>query len=88
MKPITCATCGFFIGKVVIEFETESKKIYDNMNCANNNIIIIFDTYKGLCNQFHDINCGIDFCTLEHFKCCDIICLFIYMRYFKINIYF
>lgn len=34
MKPITCATCGFFIGKVVIEFETESKKICDNINLS------------------------------------------------------
>jgi len=38
------------------------------MNCANNNIIIIFDTYGGLCNQFHDINCGINFCIINNIK--------------------
>ncbi len=32
------------------------------------NMIIIFDTYGGLCNQFYDINCGINFCIINNIK--------------------
>lgn len=32
MKPIICATCGYFIGKVIIEYEAEVKKICDNID--------------------------------------------------------
>ena len=35
MKPITCATCGFFIGQVVIEYETNMKEICDNINLSS-----------------------------------------------------
>lgn len=31
-------------------------------------MIIVFDTWGGLCNQFYDINCGINFCVLNNFK--------------------
>jgi hypothetical protein len=29
-------------------------------------MIIIFDTFGGLCNQFYDINCGINFCIIHN----------------------
>ena len=35
MKPITCATCGFLIGGVVIEYETKMKEICDNINLSS-----------------------------------------------------
>lgn len=31
-------------------------------------MIIIFDTYSGLCNQFYDILCGINFCIINNIK--------------------
>lgn len=31
-------------------------------------MIIIFDTFSGLCNQFYDINCGINFCLIHNIK--------------------
>lgn len=31
-------------------------------------MILIFDTYSGLCNQFYDINCAINFCLLHNIK--------------------
>jgi len=31
-------------------------------------MILIFDTYGGLCNQFYDINCGINFCLINNIK--------------------
>ena len=31
-------------------------------------MIIIFDTYGGLCNQFYDINCGINFCIMHNIQ--------------------
>ena len=31
-------------------------------------MIIIFDTYSGLCNQFYDINCGINFCLINNIQ--------------------
>jgi hypothetical protein len=31
-------------------------------------MIIVFDTWGGLCNQFYDINCGINFCIVNNFK--------------------
>ena len=31
-------------------------------------MIIVFDTWGGLCNQFYDINCGINFCVVNNFK--------------------
>ena len=31
-------------------------------------MIIIFDTFGGLCNQFYDINCGINFCIINNIK--------------------
>jgi hypothetical protein len=31
-------------------------------------MIIVFDTWGGLCNQFYDINCGINFCIANNFK--------------------
>jgi len=34
MKPITCATCGFFIGSIVIEYETKMKEICDNIKLS------------------------------------------------------
>ena len=30
--------------------------------------IIIFDTWSGLCNQFYDIFCGINFCLYNNYK--------------------
>ena len=30
--------------------------------------IVIIDTYSGLCNQFYDINCGINFCIINNIK--------------------
>jgi hypothetical protein len=38
--------------------------------------IFIFDTRGGLCNQFYDINCGINFCLLHNFKFTFRYCLF------------
>ena len=29
-------------------------------------MILIFDTYSGLCNQFYDVQCGINFCLVNH----------------------
>jgi hypothetical protein len=31
-------------------------------------MILIFDTFSGLCNQFYDINCGINFCLINNIK--------------------
>jgi len=31
-------------------------------------MIIIFNTAGGLCNQFYDINCGINFCIINNIK--------------------
>jgi DNA-directed RNA polymerase subunit L len=31
-------------------------------------MILIFDTYSGLCNQFYDINCGINFCLFHNIQ--------------------
>jgi hypothetical protein len=31
-------------------------------------MILIFDTYSGLCNQFYDINCGINFCLIHNIR--------------------
>jgi hypothetical protein len=31
-------------------------------------MILIFDTYAGLCNQFYDIQCGINFCLVYNIK--------------------
>jgi len=31
-------------------------------------MILIFDTFGGLCNQFYDINCGINFCLINNIK--------------------
>jgi len=31
-------------------------------------MIIIFYTWGGLCNQFYDINCGVNFCLINNFK--------------------
>jgi hypothetical protein len=31
-------------------------------------MILIFDTYGGLCNQIYDINCGINFCLINNIK--------------------
>jgi hypothetical protein len=31
-------------------------------------MIIVFDTWSGLCNQFYDINFGINFCIAHNFK--------------------
>jgi hypothetical protein len=31
-------------------------------------MIIIFDTFSGLCNQMYDIHCGINFCIINNFK--------------------
>jgi len=31
-------------------------------------MIIIFDTFGGLCNQFYDIQCGINFCIVNNIK--------------------
>jgi hypothetical protein len=31
-------------------------------------MIIIFDTYGGLCNQMYDIQCGINFCIINNIK--------------------
>jgi DNA-directed RNA polymerase subunit L len=31
-------------------------------------MILIFDTYSGLCNQFYDINCGINFCLINNIQ--------------------
>ena len=31
-------------------------------------MILIFDTFGGLCNQFYDINCGINFCLVNSIK--------------------
>lgn len=30
--------------------------------------ILVFDTFSGLCNQFYDINYGINFCIVNNFK--------------------
>lgn len=38
--------------------------------------IFIFDTRGGLCNQFYDINCGINFCLIHNFKFTFRYCLF------------
>jgi hypothetical protein len=39
-------------------------------------MIIIFDTYSGLCNQFYDIQCGINFCIINNIKFCFRYCSF------------
>lgn len=31
-------------------------------------MIVIFDTFSGLCNQFYDIQCGINFCVINNIK--------------------
>jgi hypothetical protein len=31
-------------------------------------MIVIFDTFGGLCNQIYDIHCGINFCIYNHIK--------------------
>jgi len=31
-------------------------------------MILIFDAHGGLCNQFYDINCGINFCLINNIK--------------------
>jgi hypothetical protein len=31
-------------------------------------MILVFDTYSGLCNQFYDINCGVNFCIINNLK--------------------
>jgi len=31
-------------------------------------MIIIFDTFSGLCNQFYDIQCGINFCIINNIQ--------------------
>ena len=31
-------------------------------------MILVFDTYSGLCNQFLDINCAINFCLINNFQ--------------------
>lgn len=31
-------------------------------------MIIVFDTFSGLCNQFYDINCGINFCLIHNIQ--------------------
>jgi len=38
------------------------------MEYPKNNIIVIFDTYGGLCNQFYDIISGINFCITNNIK--------------------
>lgn len=30
--------------------------------------ILVFDTFGGLCNQFYDINCGLNFCIIHKFR--------------------
>jgi hypothetical protein len=31
-------------------------------------MIIVIDTFSGLCNQFYDINCSVNFCLINNFK--------------------
>jgi hypothetical protein len=31
-------------------------------------MILIFDTFSGLCNQFYDINCGVNFCLIHNIQ--------------------
>ena len=31
-------------------------------------MIVIFDTFGGLCNQMYDIQCGINFCIYNNIK--------------------